>query len=528
MTRVVRRSLIAVAVLVAIGVAVFIRLATGLTPYLRDHVVEALNARFSSKVDLKTLQVSAFPRPEVYGEGLEVRYNGRTDVPPLISIPSFSASAGIFGLRSNPLRLNTVELDGLDIHIPVGGLNPGRKPAAPGEGPRIAPPAPTPGHDHENPSALTIERLLARSATLEIASKDPLKLPRRFEIHDLEMLELGGNDGAKFRAALTNPKPHGRIDAEGTFGPWHKDEPRLTPIRGDYLFGSANLDTIKGIGGTLSSAGTYKGTLERIDVTGHTETPDFVIDIAGHPMPLTTTFAAVVDATNGDTWLERVEAKIGNTTILAQGAVVRAREVKGRHIALDVQIENGRLEDLMALAVKAAKPPVTGRVAIKTKLVIPAGEQDVAEKLQLAGEFALAEAQFTNLNVQQRINVLSKRAKGDEAADNSASVVSNLRGRFVMRDAAIHFSSLTFAIPGAVVQLAGSYDLRSELVDFNGDLLLDASLAEMTTGVKSIAARIVQPFFRRPGGGSKLPIRISGPRAKPSFGLNVKRAFLPG
>ena len=71
------------------------------------------------------------------------------------------------------------------------------------------------------------------------------------------------------------------------------------------------------------------------------------------------------------------------------------------------------------------------------------------------------------------------------------------------------------------MQLAGIYDLRGESLDFKGDLLLDASLADMTSGFKSFLARLAQPFFRRPGGGSRLPIRISGPRSKPEFGLDM-------
>jgi hypothetical protein len=46
--------------------------------------------------------------------------------------------------------------------------------------------------------------------------------------------------------------------------------------------------------------------------------------------------------------------------------------------------------------------------------------------------------------------------------------------------------------------------------------------------VKSVLAHIAQPLFRRRGGGSKLPIHISGPLAKPEFGLDVKRALTPG
>jgi hypothetical protein len=104
-------------------------------------------------------------------------------------------------------------------------------------------------------------------------------------------------------------------------------------------------------------------------------------------------------------------------------------------------------------------------------------------------------------------------------------VVSNLTGRFTLRDAALRFSSLRFSVPGATVQLRGSYDLRRELINFQGDLLLDASLAKMTTGFKSMLARLAQPLFRGPNGGTRLPIRISGTRSAPAFRLDVGRVF---
>jgi hypothetical protein len=62
-------------------------------------------------------------------------------------------------------------------------------------------------------------------------------------------------------------------------------------------------------------------------------------------------------------------------------------------------------------------------------------------------------------------------------------------------------------------------------MDFTGNLLTDASLADMTSGFKSVLARVAQPFFRRPGGGSRLPIRISGTRDKPAFGLDMSRVL---
>jgi len=319
--------------------------------------------------------------------------------------------------------------------------------------------------------------------------------------------------------------PRGRIETSGVFGPWHADEPGLTPVRGEYVFKNADLDAIKGISGILSSIGSYTGVLERIAVEGQTETPDFSIDLAGQPVPLKTKFTAIVDGTNGDTFLESVEAKLNHSIILARGSVVRTEDVKGRHISLDIRLDGARLEDLMQLAVKSTRPPLTGRIDMTTKFVLPAGEGDVIERLQLDGRFELAQARFTNLNVQKRITTLSRRGRGEENDEGAEEerVVSNLRGRFVMRNARLTFSALTFAVPGSTVELSGSYDMRGGTINFIGNLLTDASLADMTSGWKSLVARVAQPFFSRPGGGSRLPIRISGPREKPQFGLDMSR-----
>jgi hypothetical protein len=503
--------------LIAMVVAVLFSLATKLTPHVRDAATSSLNERFQSEVALDALQVSVFPRPEVSGAGLRLRHNGRTDVPPLITIASYSASAGLLGLLRTPLRLRTVELERLEITIPPGGLNGDRRPSS-GANDR---------DDGRQGAGIAIERIVSRQARLEIVPRDRGKLPRVFEIHDLIMVGLGSGGGATFNATLTNPTPRGEIRTEGTFGPWQKAEPGTTPVRGNYRFENADLNTIKGISGRLSSSGSYAGVLERIDVKGETETPDFAVDIAAQPVPLTTRFHAIVDGTNGNTWLEQVEAHVLETVIVAKGAVVRAEDVKGRKVSLDVTIENGRVEDVLKLAVKTKESLMTGRMQLDTKFVLPAGDRDVIEKLELAGAFALAEARFTKVNVQQRINELSRRARG-ESANGGSSVVSNLSGKFTLKNGTLGLTDLRFAVPGAVVQLAGTLDLRDETLDFAGDLLLDAELSKTTTGIKSVLAAIAQPLFRRKGGGSKLPIRVSGTASKPAFGLDVKRALTPG
>jgi hypothetical protein len=490
---------------------------------VREHLITAVSNRFAGRVDVDAATVSIYPRPAITGTRLRIQLrNAEADAPPLVSVNAFEASAPFSGLVSPRIHLGNVSLVGTDIRIPPGGL----KPAVASLDTDTAN-----GTRREDRSSIVIDEIVSHDARLEIATRKATKLPRVFEIHDLIMRGFGLAEGASFQARVINAIPRGRVETTGVFGPWLTEEPSLTPIRGEYSFRNANLDDIKGIGGILSSVGQYRGTLERIEVDGQTETPDFSIDVANQPVPLLTRFKAIVDGTNGDTWLDRVDAKLGQSNIVASGAVVRDRDVKGRHVALDIQIRDARIEDVLRLAVKAAKTPMTGRMELTTTFLLPAGEQDVIDRLNLNGRFRLAQARFSNIDVQRRIEALSLRARGNEdpqSTGDGSSVVSNMRGRFVMRGAKIDFTELTFAIPGAEVQLAGLYDMRSEMLDFKGELLVEASLSDMTSGFKSFLARLAQPFFRRPGGGSRFPIRISGPRSKPEFGLDMSRVFRRG
>ncbi len=511
-----RRILLVIAVSLVVALAAAAVWAARSAPRLRDRVVDAINARFESQVSLGSLNPSVFPQPRAAGRELTLRHNGRTDVPPLITIDSFETSAPILGLLRTPVRLDTVNIGGLTVRMPPGGL--GTRAGTEDE----------PHVPHaERPSPLLIDRIESRSARVEIHSKRPGRLPRVWDIRNLVMTEFGSAKGSPFNAGLINPIPRGVIDTSGTFGPWHADEPGLTPVSGNYIFQNADMDVIKGLGGRLSSAGTYRGVLERIEVEGTTEMQDFSLDLAGQAVPLNTTFKAIVDGTTGDTILERVEALLNKSVIVATGSVVRTQEVKGRHIDLNLTLDAARIEDLLQLAVKAAQPPLTGQVDLVTHMVLPTGQDDVVERLQLDGAFQLARARFTNLDVQRRITTLSRRGRGEESdvGAERERIVSNLRGRFTLKDGVLRFSELTFAVPGSVVQLRGAYNLRSEAMNFRGELLTDATLADMTSGVKSLLARLAQPFFRRKGGGSRLPIKIAGPRSKPEFGLDLGRVF---
>jgi len=101
-------------------------------------------------------------------------------------------------------------------------------------------------------------------------------------------------------------------------------------------------------------------------------------------------------------------------------------------------------------------------------------------------------------------------------------VISNVRGQFVVRQGTARFSGIEFEVPGAGVQLNGSYQMKSGDMDFRGHLIIDAKLSEMTTGAKSIVLKLFDPFFKKDGGGSSIPIKITGNSTHPHYGLDLR------
>ena len=92
-------------------------------PRIKQRLVNALGERFDSEVQLETLTVSLLPRPRLSGRGLVLRHKHRTDVPPLVTIASFSGEAGLVGLLSDPVRVSNIRLEGLEINVPPGGMS---------------------------------------------------------------------------------------------------------------------------------------------------------------------------------------------------------------------------------------------------------------------------------------------------------------------------------------------------------------------------------------------------------------------
>ena len=104
--------------------------------------------------------------------------------------------------------------------------------------------------------------------------------------------------------------------------------------------------------------------------------------------------------------------------------------------------------------------------------------------------------------------------------------MSDLSGRFALKDGSLSFSDLSFGLPGALVRLHGSYGLRSEAIAFEGTLRMDATISEAAGGgLKGFFLKAVDPVFRKKGAGALVPLKIGGTRDKPQFGLDVGKVF---
>jgi hypothetical protein len=164
-----------------------------------------------------------------------------------------------------------------------------------------------------------------------------------------------------------------------------------------------------------------------------------------------------------------------------------------------------------------------GAVEMKSKLSLPAGAEDIANRLKLVGTFHIPAGHFTNDKVQNRIDSLSVRSRGKnpaERGENDPVVTSDLEGGFRLSQGVLSFSYLHFLIPGTHADMTGKYSLDGNTFDFHGVLRLDAKLSQMTTGWKSILLKPVDPFFHKHGAGTELPFKITGTREAPRFGLD--------
>lgn len=508
------------AVFVALTIAGIV-IGNRLEPMARDKIVEYLSEKFDSDIELRELNIRLFPRVHVVGKGVVFRWKRRTDIPPMVELGEFSFHVGWTDLTTPTKHISVIRLKDFQLNMPPKSDDP--RQAKPGEKAMVTLPHEETPEKKPEPGGVVVDQIIADRTILRILPRNPEKPPATFELYELRLLGVGAGRPMTYRTKMKNHKPPGLIDCTGQFGPWVSGDPGASPLNGDYDFKDADLGVFKGIAGILHATGKFSGQLQSIDVNGAADVPDFRLNYAGNKVPLKTKYHAIVDGTSGNTFLRRVDATLGETVMMVSGDVVGEKNIKGKEIELDAQIQKGRLEDVLRLAVKGG-PPMRGLIDLDTKIFIPRGDEHVVEKIGLRGNFRMAGVRFTNANIQQKIDDFSKRAsKNHEETMRQAR--STFNSSFNVRNSIIRIRDLKYGVPGIEVELDGTYGMRSEALDFDGIVRLDAKASQMFTGVKSLALKAFDPLVSRKNKGTVVSITIGGTRDHPKFGLDIGRTL---
>lgn len=503
-----RWVLIAALIVIVVPVVVVQVAIRRAEPILKGRVVETLRARFGSDVQLDALHVSVVHGLNVSGGGLriypgeEVKATGyRT---PVLAVAQFDFQATLTGLIFRPTRVGTVHVRGLQINIPPADV----RAKANGRRRRLG------------KVKVRVEEIVCDDSELVIGTDKPDKDPRVFHLKHIVLRDLGPNTAWPYDAILTNPVPRGEIHAVGTFGPWNTDAPGNSSVQGKYTFEHADLNTIKGLGGMLHSTGDFNGQLDKIAVRGRTEVPNFSLDMANHPLPLTTEFQATVDGTSGDTYLDRIDATLAGSSFVCKGAVVNVKG-QGHYIHVNMDMDSGRIQDFLDLAAKTTPAPMSGRLELHSELDIPTGKESVTQKMAMKGDFSLQQIHFTNPEIEDKVDILSLRARGEteHLGPGAPDVHSRMMGEFSMADGRLTFPRLEYALPGGDVRLAGTYRLAGRVVDLTGKVQTRAEVSEMIASKwKSWLLKPLDPFFKKKGWGAVIPVKVTGSNGKVHFG----------
>ncbi|QOY86468.1 translocation/assembly module TamB domain-containing protein [Paludibaculum fermentans] len=489
-------------------------------PFLREQTIAYLEDRFDADVELAVLKVRmplASPMEilarrgkgamaRISGERITFKLKSMPDRPTFMTMRKFSFEVDLNSAFEKKALVRKVRLEGLELKMPPKGEKPPAAHAAHASAPQVA---------------VHIDEIVADGTRLSIIPRDPARDPLVFEIAKLRLESVGNGEPMRYTAVLTNAKPPGLIHATGSFGPWNAESPSATPLSGQYDFRNADLSVFKGIAGKLAATGQFHGELGRFESDGEARVPDFQLTMSGNPIPLATKYHAIVDGTNGNTILDPVEAKLGQSTFDVKGAIARYAGEKGKTVDLDAIFRNGRLDDVLLLAVKGPKPILRGGLGLHVKILLPPGKGEVADRLKLNGNFRLIEARFTNPRIQEELDILSRRAQGQPHNEEVDEVPWRMDGVFHMSGGRVAFEKLNFAIDGAKAAMAGSFVFAGQELDFHGTARVDARLSQMMmTRWKRWLLKPVDPIFAKEGYGTVADFKISGTREAPVFGLD--------
>jgi hypothetical protein len=505
-----RRWILVSAAVLAVAVAAGAMLLAMNWPFTQAAITKTLEDRFVRDVTIRKFRVTYFP-PGCVAEGIEFLHRQRKDLPPLITIQALTIRASYSGLLRIHKLINDVQVAGLHVLVPPKNPDASRQTF--------------PLTNSTSGKTLTIGEITTDGAVLEFISDQPGSTEKdkfTLKVDHLILDHVGESDPITFHAQFGSPEPPGEIRSDGRFGPWNSADPASTKLSGSYTYQHATLGVLQGIAGTLSSQGKFSGTLGDIDAEGSLDVPDFKVG-SGHAVHLTSNFRIVIDGTNGDTYLTRVESHFGRTTVISRGDVKGHPGQHGKTAMLSMSVSQGRIEDLLSLFAGSPQPAETGAVQFQTTVELPPGPQAFLRRLRLDGELGIGSGRFTSAKVQEPVNRLAESARGETKSQqeiDAATVLSNLKGHFSASAGIAKLSEVSFTEPGTLAQIEGTFNLVDKNLNLRGVLTTNGKLADTTSGFKSVVVKALGPLITKKS-VTVVPFDIKGTSSHPSFALDL-------
>jgi hypothetical protein len=106
---------------------------------------------------------------------------------------------------------------------------------------------------------------------------------------------------------------------------------------------------------------------------------------------------------------------------------------------------------------------------------------------------------------------------------NAASILSQMQGSFRMAAGVITLPALEYTVPGAQIQIMGTYGLANGALNFAGTAKMESSISKIVGGWKGMLLKPADRYFKKDGAGTEVPIHIEGTREAPKFGIDFER-----
>jgi hypothetical protein len=495
---------------VAGGLVVFLAvMAVGLYfvekhwPYRYRNVEPLLESVLASKIKIDKYHRTYFPHPGFVATGLTLQRNSALNLPPIGTAQNLIVQGRWIDLLLLRNRIQLVDVVGLHVVIPPVGSQANQEDFPAGSSADFAGPTTAVQQFHLHNAELDIQRVHGGQYA--------------FPIRELLIGNFKRGQAISYVVDMQDARPTGRIQSKGSFGPLTPKDLGGTKLSGDFTFAPVNLGDVGSISGTLAAKGHFSGTLASIAAEASTNTPDFAVN-HGRPTVVAGDVKSTINGLNGDVVLNSIDIKTGATAVHVEGSILGATDTP-KVTNLDITLSHGRVQDVLQPFLKG-KVPVTGALSLHSHARIDAarGGAKFLQRLRMDGEFSVPAEKLTNVANEKKLSGLSQRAQGikapkgdaEDATDADADVLSSLNGAVSVRDGVLSTQQLTFAIPGATVNLNGTFNFRNSNVHLVGNLAMESDISHVTTGFKSVLLKPLAPFFKKKPAGAVIPIAVTG------------------